>query len=90
MGKGSQGVEVALEGMEACMSQVHTAKIDPFPRHLPCGTARTMRPLAMRGLEIIVEDTPKHINLTVEQEKSPDKSTFVTIDASESRKAANI
>ena len=45
---------------------------------------------AMRSLEIIAEDTPKHISLTVEQEKSPDKSTFVTIDASELRKDASI
>jgi len=45
---------------------------------------------AMRSLKIILEDTPKHINLTVEQEKSPDKSTFVTINASESRKSVNI
>ncbi len=45
---------------------------------------------ALRGLDIIPEDTPKHISLTVEQEKSPDKSTFVTIDASEFRNDANI
>jgi Holliday junction resolvase RusA-like endonuclease len=45
---------------------------------------------AMRGLEIIQEDTPKHIDLTVEQEKSPDKSTFVTIYAAESESPASI
>jgi Holliday junction resolvase RusA-like endonuclease len=45
---------------------------------------------AMRGLEIIQEDTPKHIDLTVEQKKSPDKSTFVTIHAAESESPASI
>jgi Holliday junction resolvase RusA-like endonuclease len=35
---------------------------------------------AMRELGIILGDTPHHINLVVEQEKSPDKSTFVQIE----------
>ena len=40
---------------------------------------------AMRGIGVIPDDTPKHIDLCVEQKKSPDKSTFVTIHTCESR-----
>lgn len=39
---------------------------------------------AIRGYKIIPDDTPKHINLFVDQKKSPDKSSFVTIVAKES------
>ena len=38
---------------------------------------------AVRGHKIVPDDTPNHINLYVEQEKSPDKSTFVEIHAKE-------
>lgn len=38
---------------------------------------------AIRGHKIIPDDTPAHINLYVEQEKSPDKTSFVRIEASE-------
>ena len=38
---------------------------------------------AMRQLEIIKEDTPAHLELTVDQEKSPDKTTFVRITVEE-------
>ena len=38
---------------------------------------------AIRGYKIIPDDTPKHINLYVDQEKSPNKSTFVKITAKE-------
>jgi len=38
---------------------------------------------AIRGFKIIPDDTPKHIDLYVEQEKSPNKSTFVRISAVE-------
>jgi len=38
---------------------------------------------AIRGFKIIPDDTPRHIDLYVEQEKSPDKSTFVQINAVE-------
>ena len=38
---------------------------------------------ALRDFAIIPDDTPKHIDLYVEQEKSPNKSTFVTIEAVE-------
>lgn len=45
---------------------------------------------AMRGYKIIPDDTPKHINLYVDQEKSPDKSTFVKIEAKEVEEEGNI
>ena len=38
---------------------------------------------AIRDFKVIPDDTPNHINLYVDQEKSPDKSTFVRIHASE-------
>ena len=38
---------------------------------------------AVRGLGIIPDDTPAHINLYVEQEKSPTKQSFVRITAHE-------
>ena len=38
---------------------------------------------ALRDFKIIPDDTPKHINLTVTQEKSPTTETFVEIDAKE-------
>ena len=38
---------------------------------------------AIRGYKIIPDDTPKHIDLYVEQEKSPNKTTFVEIAAKE-------
>ena len=38
---------------------------------------------SIRGHKIIPDDTPSHINLYVEQEKSPDKTSFVRIEATE-------
>jgi hypothetical protein len=38
---------------------------------------------AVRGLQVIPDDTPAHINLYVEQEKSPTKQSFVRISAHE-------
>lgn len=40
---------------------------------------------ALRDHKIIPDDTPKHINLTVTQDKSPTKETFVEITAREVR-----
>jgi len=40
---------------------------------------------ALRDHNIIPDDTPKHINLTVTQDKSPTKETFVQIKAEEVR-----
>lgn len=42
---------------------------------------------AVRGFRIIPDDTPSHINLYVEQEKSPTKESFVQISAHETDKA---
>lgn len=41
---------------------------------------------AVRGLKVIPDDTPAHINLYVEQEKSPTKQSFVRISAHEVEK----
>ena len=38
---------------------------------------------AIKDFNIIPDDTPKHINLTVKQEKSPTRETFVEIEAKE-------